>query len=257
MICRWSHVQQQDSISLHLSTWWCNPFRMPSTLMCSFIVTWVIFFQIIHKRHPIAHWRGGDMGCLWNSLLNETKWRLYASLNLPIISSDNGLSPGRHQAIIWTKDGILLISPSVKYSSKVYFQSRICIWKCLENGSHFISAPMRWAWSFYVGSCHVICSMVLTDCCWEIITGRLLLTDCYWQIITDKLLLADCYWQIVTDILLLTDCYWPIVTDKLLLADCNWQIVTGRLLLANCYWHIVTDRLLLADCYWQIVTGRL
>ena len=29
-----------------------------------------------------------------------------------IIGSDNGLSPGRHQAIIWTNDGILLIGTS-------------------------------------------------------------------------------------------------------------------------------------------------
>ena len=31
--------------------------------------------------------------------------------NLTIISSDNGLSPGRRQAIIWTNDEILLIGP--------------------------------------------------------------------------------------------------------------------------------------------------
>ena len=31
--------------------------------------------------------------------------------NLTIIGSDNGLSPGRRQAIIWTKAGILLIGP--------------------------------------------------------------------------------------------------------------------------------------------------
>ena len=31
--------------------------------------------------------------------------------NLTIIGSDNGLSPGRHQAIIWTSAGILLIGP--------------------------------------------------------------------------------------------------------------------------------------------------
>ena len=30
---------------------------------------------------------------------------------LTIIGSDNGLSPGRRQAIIWTNDGILLIEP--------------------------------------------------------------------------------------------------------------------------------------------------
>ena len=31
--------------------------------------------------------------------------------NLTIIGSDNGLSPGRRQAIIWTNDGIVLIGP--------------------------------------------------------------------------------------------------------------------------------------------------
>ena len=31
--------------------------------------------------------------------------------NLTIIGSDNGLSPGRRQAIIWTNAGILLIKP--------------------------------------------------------------------------------------------------------------------------------------------------
>ena len=30
---------------------------------------------------------------------------------LPIIGSNNGLAPGRHQIIIWTNDGLLLIGP--------------------------------------------------------------------------------------------------------------------------------------------------
>ena len=43
---------------------------------------------------------------------------------LTIIGSDNGLSPGRRQAIIWTNVGI-------------------CIWKCrLIYGGHFVSATM-------------------------------------------------------------------------------------------------------------------
>ena len=36
---------------------------------------------------------------------------LSVSGNLTIIGSDNGLSPSRHQAIIWTNAGILLIVP--------------------------------------------------------------------------------------------------------------------------------------------------
>ena len=34
--------------------------------------------------------------------LIEAEWRIYASVNKKIIGSDNGLSPDRRQAIIWT-----------------------------------------------------------------------------------------------------------------------------------------------------------
>ena len=42
--------------------------------------------------------------------LIEAEWRICVG-NLTIIGSDNGLSPGRRQAITWTKVGILLIGP--------------------------------------------------------------------------------------------------------------------------------------------------
>ena len=61
------------------------------------------------------------------------------------IGSDNGLLPGRHQAIIWTSDGILLIGLlGTNFSEiEIYFLLTKCIWKChLENGSHFVSASM-------------------------------------------------------------------------------------------------------------------
>ena len=41
--------------------------------------------------------------------LIEAEWCIYASVNYIIISSDNGLLPGRHQAITWTNVGMLLI----------------------------------------------------------------------------------------------------------------------------------------------------
>ena len=40
---------------------------------------------------------------------------------LTIIGSDNGLSPGRRQAIIWTNDGILLIEPLGSNFSEILF----------------------------------------------------------------------------------------------------------------------------------------
>ena len=62
------------------------------------------------------------------------------------IGSDNGLSPGRRQAIIWTSDGILLIGPlgtnfnETSIESGIFY-SRKSIWTCrLENGGHFVSA---------------------------------------------------------------------------------------------------------------------
>ena len=68
--------------------------------------------------------------------------------NLTIIGSDNGLSPGRRQAIIWTNAGILLIRPLGTNFNEIFieiqaFSLKKCIWKCrLENGGHFVSASM-------------------------------------------------------------------------------------------------------------------
>ena len=66
---------------------------------------------------------------------------------LTIIGSDNGLSPERRQAIIWTNAGTLLIGPLGTNLSEIlieiYTFSLKCIWKCrLGNGSHFVSASM-------------------------------------------------------------------------------------------------------------------
>ena len=62
-----------------------------------------------------------------------------------IISSDNGLSPGLYQDIIWTNAGILLIGKKLQWNlnRNIYFHSGKSIWKCrLENGGHFVSASM-------------------------------------------------------------------------------------------------------------------
>ena len=48
---------------------------------------------------------------------------IYVS-KLAIIGSDNGLSPGRRQAIIWTNAGILSIGPLETNFSEIYIQIR-------------------------------------------------------------------------------------------------------------------------------------
>ena len=49
-----------------------------------------------HGQVPVTHWGRATHICV---------------SKLTIIGSDNGLSPGRRQAITWTNDGILLIGP--------------------------------------------------------------------------------------------------------------------------------------------------
>ena len=51
---------------------------------------------------------------LYGNILQLTRWSRVTHIcinNLTIIDSDNGFSPGRRQAIIWTNAGILLIGP--------------------------------------------------------------------------------------------------------------------------------------------------
>ena len=67
---------------------------------------------------------------------------------LNIIVSDNGWSPGRRQAIIWTNTWILFIWPlGTNFSEMLIeihtFHSRKCMWKCrLRKGGHFVLASM-------------------------------------------------------------------------------------------------------------------
>ena len=53
---------------------------------------------LVHIHCNVVRWMGPS----------EAEWCICVS-KLTIIGSDNGLSPGRHQAIIWTNAGILLI----------------------------------------------------------------------------------------------------------------------------------------------------
>ena len=65
---------------------------------------------------------------------------------LTIIGSDNGLSPGRRQAIIWTSDGISLIAPLGKNLSgiliKIHTSSlKKSILKCRLGNAVILSRP--------------------------------------------------------------------------------------------------------------------
>ena len=65
---------------------------------------------------------------------------------LTTIASDNGLSPGRCQAIIWTNGGTLLSGPSEIIFSKISIENHAFhIQEChLQNGVYFVSPSMSW-----------------------------------------------------------------------------------------------------------------
>ena len=73
---------------------------------------------MIAWRQIVIRWTNDDHD-LWSSIASLdhdelTHWDRVTHIcvgNLTIIGSDNGLSPGRHQAIIWTNVGMLLIGP--------------------------------------------------------------------------------------------------------------------------------------------------
>ena len=70
-------------------------------------------------NNPMPLWKWertgpGNVGQHHCSLPKLTHWGRVTHIcvsKLTIIASDNGLSPGRRQAIIWTNDGLLLIWP--------------------------------------------------------------------------------------------------------------------------------------------------
>ena len=89
--------------------------------------------------------------CVWiNDWLIEAEWRIYASLNWVIIGSDNGLSPVRHQAIIWTNAGILLIGPlgtnfgEILIRIQTFSFKKLHLKRRLQNDVYFVSASMSW-----------------------------------------------------------------------------------------------------------------
>ena len=65
----------------------------------------------------------------------EAEWCLYAPINYTVIGLDNGVSPDRRQAIIWTNTGLLSIAPLGKNFNEIWieiqkFYWRKCLWKC-------------------------------------------------------------------------------------------------------------------------------
>ena len=105
--------------------------------------SWAIFFNFTQHVLRIEH------TCL--VLFSLPHWGRVTQIwvsKLAIIGLDNGLSPGRRQAIIWTNAGILLIGPLGKNFSEILIEIHTLSFKEIHpkmssgNGGHFVSASM-------------------------------------------------------------------------------------------------------------------
>ena len=81
--------------------------------------------QCMHKCILLTHWVQVTHIC---------------GSKLTIIGSDNGMSPGRHQAIIWTNDGILLIGPLGTNFSEILIE----IYTFSFKKMHFKMSSGKW-----------------------------------------------------------------------------------------------------------------
>ena len=93
-------------------------------------------------------WQEHSFDLIWFDLTHWGRVTQLCVVKLTIIDSDNGLSPGRRQAIIWTNAGILLIGPLGTNFIEILigiqtFSLKKCTWRCrLRNGVHFVSVSM-------------------------------------------------------------------------------------------------------------------
>ena len=136
---------------------------------------------------PIFSWQlSGD------SMVVITHWGRVTHIfvgKLTTIGSDNGLSPGRHQAIIWTNAGILLIGPLETNFSEILIGIQTLSFKKM----HMKMSSAKWC-PFCLGLNVIIyASKVTVSCCgmatsrpWNICVGHFKVIetcegrDAYW-----------------------------------------------------------------------------
>ena len=125
-----------------------------------------------------------------NRLRFLTHWGRVTHLcvdKLTIIGSDNGLSPERRQAIIWTNAGILIIGPLGTNFSEILSEihtfslQKIRLKSRLRNVVHFVSASMCFNKSDYID----ITPCLMSDN--RVYTWSDYITDMYYCVFPGKL----------------------------------------------------------------------
>ena len=101
--------------------------------------------QITSQKHP----KYTSFGTWLNHIYAE--WRVYASVNKAMSGSNNGLSPVRKEAIVWTSPGLLsnllFVGPletnvsEIVIGIQIFSRNKIDLTR-LQYGGHFVFASM-------------------------------------------------------------------------------------------------------------------
>ena len=120
-------------------------------------------------------------GCLCQ--LVGAGWQTRVSVNNSI-GSDNGLSPGRRQGIIWTNAAILFFRPLGVIFNKILIEIHIIAFKKI----HFEMSSGKWRpfclglnlLTIHVWQCNrcSVTNALVVACCW--ITSKYVVRQCQW-----------------------------------------------------------------------------
>ena len=121
--------------------------------------------KLTHNDEHQPQWRWRSFNCNDKTLCSNlsdfiTHWGRVTHVcvgKLTIIGSDNGLSPGRHQAIIWANAGILLIGPLGTNFSEILSEIQSFSFKKM----HLKVSSAKWR-PFCLGLNELICWMDLS-----------------------------------------------------------------------------------------------
>ena len=120
LLLEWSHMTDHaPNFTGQYTMWSTDYFRCTTNKISRFRITDTLGGEALwNGLHDFRSWISNHADCfIWDAkthpCLTHFGWVTYICVGkLTILASDNSLSPGRRQAIIWTNAGILLNGPS-------------------------------------------------------------------------------------------------------------------------------------------------
>ena len=123
--------------------------RKNNLSLCIAQRSWQRRLLVLHKQTENTWLSQNGLLPIWCHFNHLTHWGRVTHIcvnKILIIGSDNGLSPDRRQAIIWTNAGILLIGPLGTNFSEIAIEIHISLFKKI----HLKISSAKWR-PFYLG----------------------------------------------------------------------------------------------------------